>query len=45
MAHCMVEHYGAESEGLRFDSLGGLRIFSFVLRSWKDVKHLSPLQY
>ena len=36
-----VEHWSAESIGLRFDSSLGLRIFFFVLRSWQDEKHLS----
>ena len=32
----MVEHRSAESEGLRVDSLWGLRVFFFVPRSWQD---------
>ena len=36
-----VEHWSAESIGLRFDSSLGLRIFFFVPRSWQDEKHLS----
>ena len=30
-----------ESEGMRFNSSWGLRIFFFVPRSWQDEKHLS----
>ena len=35
------EHRSAESEGLRFDSSWGLRIFFFVPRSWQDEKKTS----
>ena len=33
MGQSVVEHRSAESEGLRFDSLWGLRIFFFALHS------------
>ena len=36
----VVEHRSAESRGLRFDSSWGLRIFSFVPRSWQDEKNI-----
>ena len=41
----VVEHRSAESEGLRFDSSWGLRIFFFLPRSWQDEKHLSLFLY
>ena len=42
----VVEHRSAESEGLRLDSSRGLRIFSFVPRSWQNTKkHLSLFLY
>ena len=40
----VVRLMGAESEGLRFDSSWGLRIFFFVPRSGQDEKHLSLLK-
>ena len=33
-----LEHRSGKSEGLRFDSSWGLRIFFFVPRSWQDEK-------
>ena len=34
-----------ETKGLRFNSSRGLRIFFFVSRSWRDVKHPSIFLY
>ena len=50
LAHCslygsVVEHWSMESEGLRFNSLWGLRIFFFVPCLWQDEKHLSLFLY
>ena len=41
----IIEYWSAESEGLRFDSSWGLRIFLFFPRSWQDEKHLSLFLY
>ena len=40
----VVECWSTESEGLRFDSSWGLRIFFFVPRLWQDEEHLSLRQ-
>ena len=40
-----LEHRSADSEGLRFDSLRGLRMFSLSHSRDKKKKHLSPFLY
>ena len=45
LAHHSLEHRSAASEGPRFDSSWGLRIFFLVPRSWEDEKHLYPFLY
>ena len=44
LAH-WLEHRSAESEGLRFDSSRGLRIFSWSHARDKTKKHLSLIKY
>ena len=41
----LLEHRSAESEGLRFDSSQGFRIFSWSHARDKTKKHLSLIKY